>query len=249
MLLLAVLHPLLRRAYNKFWRIDTYTQVRSSPSGDPSLTMGLSPSAAADARLESRIAFDFAFAPVYLVALYGVSVLKIYFILYLNYKIATRIPRTYVPLATWTFNLGILLANKTFNGYPLADLATFISPVDAGGVGSLVQWAAWIDSYKGLLGRWEILFNITVLRLISFNLDLYWSMAHGTSSPLEVRPLTPNSPEMVPRQLTSKRRNNSTPQHSQNATASPSPQSQPTTHSGITAPTPSTPRSSSPDQS
>lgn len=189
MLLLAVLHPLLRRAYNKFWRIDTYTQVRPNTSANPSLTMGLSPTAAADARLENRISFDFAFAPVYLTALYGVSALKVYFILYLNYKIATRLPRKYVPAATWIFNLGILFANKTFSGYPLARVASFIIPGydrDVGDVPSLVQWAEWIDDFKGLLGRWEILFNITVLRLISFNLDYYWSLGQGESSAIEV---------------------------------------------------------------
>jgi protein-cysteine N-palmitoyltransferase HHAT len=33
--------------------------------------------------------------------------------------------------------------------------------------------------------RWQILFNITTLRLISFNMDYYWSVTKGTT--LEVR--------------------------------------------------------------
>jgi len=151
--------------------------------------MGLSPSAAADARLDSRLAFDFNFAFIYLVALYGVSTVKVYFILYLNYKIATQLPRQYVPAVTWIFNLVILFANKWYNGYPLGDIAIAIIPGydrDVGEVPSLVQWAEWIDGYKGLLGRWEVLFNITVLRLISFNLDYYWSRNSGGSSPIEV---------------------------------------------------------------
>ena len=151
--------------------------------------MGLSPSAAADARLDNRLAFDFSFAFLYLVALYGVSTFKVYFILYLNYKIATRLPKTYVPAATWIFNLAILFTNKYYNGYPLADVTNALTPGyyrGTGDVPSLVQWAERIDSYKGLLGRWEVLFNITVLRLISFNLDYYWSLNHGGSSPIEV---------------------------------------------------------------
>jgi len=48
------------------------------------------------------------------------------------------------------------------------------------------NWGQVLDSYGGLIPRWEILFNITVLRLISFNLDYYWSFNFGSSSPLEV---------------------------------------------------------------
>jgi protein-cysteine N-palmitoyltransferase HHAT len=33
--------------------------------------------------------------------------------------------------------------------------------------------------------RWQILFNITTLRMISFNLDYYWSCHNATT--LEVR--------------------------------------------------------------
>ena len=35
------------------------------------------------------------------------------------------------------------------------------------------------------MSRWQILFNITTLRLISFNLDYFWSFRNGTT--LEVR--------------------------------------------------------------
>ncbi|KAL1301714.1 hypothetical protein AAFC00_005923 [Neodothiora populina] len=180
MLLLTVLHPVLRRAYNKFWRIDSYTRVPSGRSRNTGLTMGLSPSAAADARLEHRVSFDVGFAAVYLVALYGVSALKVYAIVYLNYKIATKLPRSYVPAATWIFNMSILFTNKLYNGYPLANIAMSVAPGS-----SLVQLAESIDSFKGLVGRWEILFNISVLRLISFNLDYYWSLKQTGSDSIE----------------------------------------------------------------
>lgn len=151
--------------------------------------MGLSPSAAADARLESRISFDVGFAAVYLVALYGISTFKIFAILYINYKIATQLPRQYVVYATWAFNMGILFTNKMYNGYPLADVAVSLTPGydrDVVAVPSLVQWAQWLDGFKGLVGRWEILFNITVLRLISFNLDYCWNLDRPASNILEV---------------------------------------------------------------
>jgi len=50
-----------------------------------------------------------------------------------------------------------------------------------------------LDSYGGLIPRWEVLFNFTILRLISFNLDYYWSLNTRTSSPLEKKQLDPSN--------------------------------------------------------
>lgn len=188
MAVLLVLHPLIRKAYGSFWRIDSYTQARPSSGTNVALSQGLSPSAAADARLEHRISFDVGFAALFLVALHGVSALKVFFILYVNFKIATRMPKTYVPAATWIFNIGILFANELGHGYPMAKVAALILPSQTSAGGSVdpkAGWGGWIDSYGGLLPRWEILFNFTVLRSISFNLDYYWSL-NSTSSPIEV---------------------------------------------------------------
>jgi len=189
MLALLVVHPLLRKAYNSFWRIDTYTKVPRANTGQSTLTQGLSPSAAADARSEARISFDFIFALIFVFALHGVSALKVILILYINFKVATQLPRSYVVAATWIFNIGILFANELCHGYPFAKVAAFILPSQTSASGIENQtpgWGGWIDSYGGILPRWEILFNITVLRLISFNLDYHWSLTAGSSEPTEV---------------------------------------------------------------
>jgi hypothetical protein len=47
--------------------------------------MGLTPSAAADARLDQRISFDVIFACIFLTVLHGFSIFKIVAVLYLNY--------------------------------------------------------------------------------------------------------------------------------------------------------------------
>lgn len=182
--IVVILHPLLRRLYDYLCRADTYTQVRqTAPANNGfNLTQGLSVEAAADARLEQRISFDFAFALVFVTALHGFSALKVLGILYLNYKIATTVPKKYQPAATWIFNVGTLFANEIFQGYPYKDVAAFIHGNDGEGT-----WGAWLDSYGGLMSRWEVLFNITVLRLISFNLDYYWSINMRGGSPIEVR--------------------------------------------------------------
>ncbi|KAI1806543.1 MBOAT-domain-containing protein [Daldinia bambusicola] len=174
---LLIFHPLLRRLYNTIvYPIKSVSQsARPTPEE-------------ADQRLNQRASFDFGFALIYLVALHGISSLKILLILYLNYQVATTLPRKYIPAATWIFNIGTLFANELFKGYRFGAIAELIvGPPD---IPSLlhegpVAWGRWLDSYGGLMGRWEILFNITVLRLISFNLDYYWSLDRRSYSPIE----------------------------------------------------------------
>ncbi len=177
---LVVLHPLLRRLYNGV----VYRANSGGQASRPTLEE-------ADQRLNQRASFDFGFAIIYLLALHGVSAVKILAILYLNYQVATTLPRKSVPVATWVFNIGVLFANELGKGYKFKDIASILWVFLSGGLidesnSSLVNWGRWLDSYGGLMGRWEILFNITVLRLISFNLDYYWSLDRRGYSPVEV---------------------------------------------------------------
>jgi len=172
-----VLHPLLRRLYEA-------VQTSSNASVDER-----SVTSAADARLERRISFDIGFAVIFTIALHGVSAIKVFLILYTNYQIATKLPRSYVIPATWVFNVGILFANELCHGYPLAGVAALLLPPQtsaAGQAGDGHNWGAWIDGYGGLIPRWEILFNFVVLRSISFNCDYVWSSKLEGSSALEV---------------------------------------------------------------
>ncbi|OAF99655.1 MBOAT-domain-containing protein [Paraphaeosphaeria sporulosa] len=180
-----LLHPVLRTLYDGFWRAGTYTQVGSSSANG--LTMGLSPSAAADARMNQRISFDVPFTVLFIAALHGFSAFKIVAILYLNYCIATKLPRPYVPAATWIFGVGILFANEFGKGYSYAAiLGTFLpSSRTSEKEQPATNFGHTLDSFGGLIPRWEVLFNFTVLRLISFNMDYYWSNASPSTSSLE----------------------------------------------------------------
>lgn len=187
---LLIFHPLLRRLYNSIVYPIKATGQSTRPTPEE-----------ADQRLNQRASFDFVFALIYLVALHGVSAIKVLTILYLNYQIATTLPRKSVPVATWVFNVGTLFANELSKGYRFGDIATLIagapvqnSLLDSGP--ALVSWGRWLDSYGGLMGRWEILFNITVLRLISFNLDYYWSLDRRSYSPIEVSYAIPTVPTL-----------------------------------------------------
>ncbi|RYP71402.1 hypothetical protein DL769_004710 [Monosporascus sp. CRB-8-3] len=178
---LLVFHPLLRRLYNAV----VYPVNSGKESARPTLDE-------ADERMKQRTSFDFHFAIIFLLALHGISAFKILAILYVNFQIATALPRKSVPAATWIFNIGILFTNDIFDGYRFGDMAAWISGPSAKSLvdpePTLVTWGRWLDSYGGILSRWEISFNLTVLRMVSFNLDYYWSLDRSKYSPVELDP-------------------------------------------------------------
>ena len=144
-----------------------------------------------DSRLNQRISFDVGFSILFLLALHGISALKVLAILCINYSIAKHVKREYMPAVTWVFNIGILFTNELAEGYPFGRIANVILPGppsldDSVGATSTANWGTVLDRYGGLIPRWEILFNVTVLRLISFNLDYFWSLYRNDGSPVEV---------------------------------------------------------------
>ena len=189
---LMTLHPLLRRAYDAFTSSLSLDQ-RSSQNAINNKTLSLnSEHVKADNRLNQRISFDVGFSLLFLIALHGFSAFKVLIILYINYGIATRLKRGYVPVVTWIFNIGILFANELGKGYPLGIIVDLVLPSSPPGSNSTEQdpkrnWGTVLDNYGGLIPRWEVLFNVTVLRLISFNFDYYWSLNRVGGSPIEVR--------------------------------------------------------------
>ena len=190
MCLVLVLHPLLRKVFEAIYSIN---QEPSSglASKEPPNTVQL-----AETRMSRRVTFDLYFGVVFLLALHGFSALKVLLILYTNYYLAKHVPKEYLPTATWIFNIGILFANEFGKGYPFSTIASFVFPWSPSTDGQADQkayanWGTILDAYGGLIPRWEILFNITVLRLISFNMDYVWCLdvfgqGNGSSSPVEV---------------------------------------------------------------
>ena len=193
MFLLLILHPVLRRLYDS---LHSHQDVSSSPSRSMPNAYKL-PSTGLhqlDARLGRRVTFDVYFAMIFLIALHGISAVKVLLILYINFTLATQTPRAYVPVVTWVFNISILFANELCKGYPLrrlADVLAWSTSNESSKKHPYVNWGSVLDSYGGLNPRWEILFNFTVLRLISFNFDFYWRFDQAGGNPLEVCPKEP----------------------------------------------------------
>ncbi|KAM3422090.1 hypothetical protein BST61_g2465 [Cercospora zeina] len=175
MAIVLILHPLLRRAYE------------AVKSGEKVDSKDGNPAQKADQHLQDRVTFDLFFAMIFITALHGISAVKVLLILYLNYQIATALPKKYVGVTTWVFNIGVLFANELCQGYKFADIAAVTLPPTAIGADkpSGDSWGIWLDGYGGLIPRWEILFNITVLRLIAFNFDHLWMLDRRASSPVE----------------------------------------------------------------
>ncbi|KDQ59021.1 hypothetical protein JAAARDRAFT_33744 [Jaapia argillacea MUCL 33604] len=110
-----------------------------------------------------RIPFLLTFSIVMLLALHGTSIIKVLIILSINYAIAKSFGQSHpklAPLLTWVVNMGVLFANEWNSGYKFASLHTSLEV---------------LDSISGVYPRWHVSFNITMLRLISFNMDYFWA--------------------------------------------------------------------------
>ncbi|CAD6929356.1 unnamed protein product [Tilletia laevis] len=118
----------------------------------------------------NRLLFLSFFAAVFLVALHGTNSIKILLFAGLNYALAHRCggaldARLVVP-AIWAFNIGVLFLAHWTEGLPWKLLGTSF---------------AWLDAYTGLLPRWYINYNISMLRLVSFALDCHWAQTEQRS--------------------------------------------------------------------
>ncbi|KAG6810550.1 hypothetical protein H0H92_012628 [Tricholoma furcatifolium] len=103
-----------------------------------------------------------------LFGLHGTSIFKILVILSANYAIARTCKGHMAgPVLTWVFNGVMLFVNDRYNGYRFGEILSSLEV---------------LDGYQGAYKRWYIVFNITMLRLVSFNLDYYWACNASKSS-------------------------------------------------------------------
>ncbi|ORX39272.1 MBOAT, membrane-bound O-acyltransferase family-domain-containing protein [Kockovaella imperatae] len=163
------------------WKVDNSDhQYHTFRSGLPSLVLlaalHLASSSLArrfSSTSETKIRIGAGLSIGILFILHGLSTIKILIILAGNYAAAkwTK-PETldkFWPGMVVVGNMGILFLNERFEGYPLARIHPALT---------------WLDQVSGVLPRWHINFNITMLRLVSFSLDYHWRrQANTTTTP------------------------------------------------------------------
>lgn len=121
-----------------------------------------------------RTWFDITFGLIYLFALHGVNVLKIAFHLVVMYSFAKRVedPKTAKTLL-WVYGIGTLFVNDRYWDAPF-----HIAFLDNG--------------FKGIIKRWDVFYNFTLLRMLSFGLDF---LEKKSLSPLDLKPVVENLDE------------------------------------------------------
>ncbi|KAI9296225.1 MBOAT-domain-containing protein [Neoconidiobolus thromboides FSU 785] len=112
--------------------------------------------------LNSKIMFSGIFSMVLLFALHGYSMMKLFIFISLNYILGKLSKRNVLnPIFTWVFNIAALLFCNYFSKQVKFE--------------HFFMGLKFMDEFNGLLPRWDIHYNITALRMISFNMDYYWS--------------------------------------------------------------------------
>ncbi|KAH9902410.1 MBOAT-domain-containing protein [Cubamyces lactineus] len=108
-----------------------------------------------------QVPFLIAFSTIMLFALHGTSAVKVFFIISVNYAIAKSTGASRAnPIITWVFNALVLFAIERHSGFRYASIHPIL---------------ASLDVWEGVYPRWYISFNISMLRLVSFNMDYYWA--------------------------------------------------------------------------
>lgn len=123
----------------------------------------------------NRKSFLTIFTIVFVFTLHGTNVIKLLLACFINFAIVKYVSSTtyapITPLAIWVWNVGFLFLVHWKEGFSY---------------GSISYSLSWLDSYTGLLPRWHINYNITMLRLVSFAMDYFWATkAQSPESPTE----------------------------------------------------------------
>ncbi|OWB57423.1 hypothetical protein B5S28_g3366 [[Candida] boidinii] len=104
-----------------------------------------------------KLTFDAIFGLVFLFGAHGFNCFKILFHVVLSYLIVRYSPNSYTAKwILWTYGLSTLFINDKYRSVKYGDIIGVLS---------------FMDGFKGIIPRWDVFFNFTLLRLLSFNLD------------------------------------------------------------------------------
>ncbi|KAJ1026894.1 hypothetical protein NDA16_002188 [Ustilago loliicola] len=115
----------------------------------------------------NRIPFLTVFTSIFVFALHGTNSIKLLVILVTNYALAKSLGGSRIaPAIAFAFNIGTLFAVHWNDGFEYSKMFSVLE---------------FLEVFKGLLPRWQINFNITMLRLVSFALDYHWAKAEANA--------------------------------------------------------------------
>ena len=168
---LSAFHPFIRWVYN----------VVCSRLG----TIHAKSQTSVDVRMHRRTQFDVIFGLIFVTVLHGITIVNLMCFILANYGIVKFFPRPYVPAATWIFNLALLFARNIPSINPSLQNIVVLIPQKS----MFTQWIISTVQFKGLMPGWSIVIKTIILRMISFNMDYYWSMDADAADEEMVRSL------------------------------------------------------------
>lgn len=103
--------------------------------------------------------FDFIFGLIFLFAAHGVNSLRIltHMIVMFSLVHILKRHRRWATAATWIYGIGSLFLNDKYRYVPFESYCSLLAPLDS--------------AFKGIIPRWDVFFNFSLLRIISYNLD------------------------------------------------------------------------------
>ncbi|SCU80547.1 LAME_0B03664g1_1 [Lachancea meyersii CBS 8951] len=133
-----------------------------------------------------KVTFDLIFGLIFLFAAHGGNALRVLGHLLINFTIAKclrRRPRV-AKFLTWTYGIGSLFINDNYRKYPFGNVLSILSPLDS--------------SFTGIIERWDVFYNFTLLRMLSFDMDFLekWQEIKKVKKSATPSPSPPIKPEL-----------------------------------------------------
>ncbi|AMD21341.1 HER062Cp [Eremothecium sinecaudum] len=116
--------------------------------------------------------FDLYFGIAFLFVIHGVNSLRILLHFFAMYGIAKLLKqqKNVALVLSWIYGIGTLVFNNRYRAFPFGDIIPIASFLD--------------KSYKGVVERWDVFFNVSLLRMLSFNFDFIerWNAVHAAQT-------------------------------------------------------------------
>lgn len=131
----------------------------------------------------SKVRFDLWFGIIFLIGAHGVNSLRIFAHVLMMFFIAKIFKRQRLlgTLLVWGYGIGSLFINEKFRTLPFGEILSILKPLDG--------------AFVGIIKRWDVFYNFTLLRMISFDMDFLerWVTIHTKTT--SVQPPKSPSPE------------------------------------------------------